>query len=139
MMDWVSQIVVWVNVVANALGALLLRPIAFLPGWLSNTLVSIVTGTALLFVFKYASNQQAIAKTKNGIKANLLAIKLFKDSVRVALRAEIHIIKGSLCLIFHSLRPMSVMLVPVSLLLAQMGLWYQHRPLLLEEDTVVTL
>lgn len=139
MMDWVSQIILWVNVLANFLGRVLLAPVAFLPGWLSNVIVSMVTGTAVLFVFKYTSNQKAIAKTKNGIKANLLAIKLFKDSVRVALRAEIQILKGSQCLIFHALRPMSVMLVPVSLLLVQMGLWYQHRPLLLDEDTVVTL
>jgi hypothetical protein len=139
MMDWVSQIVTWVNVLANTLGKVLLAPAAFLPGWLSNTLVSIVTGTAVLFVFKYTSNQKAIAKTKNGIKANLLAIWLFKESVRVILQAEIQILKGCLCLIFHSLRPMSVMLIPVSLLLAQMGLWYQHRPLLRDEETVVTL
>ncbi len=35
--------------------------------------------------------------------------------------------------------PLLVMVVPVSLLLAQMELWYQSRPLLLGEETVVTM
>jgi hypothetical protein len=34
---------------------------------------------------------------------------------------------------------MLVMILPVSLLLAQMGLWYQSRPLLPGEETVVTI
>jgi hypothetical protein len=139
MMDWVAQIIVWVNVLANALGTVLLAPMAAVPGWLSNTIVSMVTGTLLLIAFKYTSNQKAIAKTKNGIKANLLSIKLFKDSVRVALHAEIGVLKGSLCLIVHSLRPMSLMIVPVSLLLAQLGLWYQRQPLSVGEEAVVTV
>jgi len=34
---------------------------------------------------------------------------------------------------------MLVMIVPISLLLAQMGLWYQSRPLSPGEETVVTV
>ena len=139
MMDWVSQLILWLNVPANALGRVLLAPVASVPGWLSNTVVSAVTGIAILVAFKYTSNQTAIARTKNHIKANLLAIKLFKDSVRVAVRAEAQILKGASCLLFFSLRPMAVLIVPMALLLAQMGLWYQLRPLQLEEEAVITV
>jgi len=139
MMNWVLQIISWINALTNFLGEYLLSPVAFMPGWLSNTLVSVVAGGLLIIVFKHTSNQKAIARIKTNIKANLLAIKLYKDSMRVALSSEVHILKGSLFLILHSIRPMSVMLIPVSLLLAQMGLWYQCRPLALGEETVVTL
>ena len=139
MMDWLAQIIVWINGLANALGTFLLAPVATVPGWVSNTIISMVTGIILLMAFKYTSNQKAIAETKNYMKANLLSIWLFKDSVRVALCAVIRILKGSLCSITHSLRPMSLMIVPVSLLLAQLGLWYQRQPLSVGEEAVITV
>ena len=82
-----TDIVVWLNTVANGLGRLL-APIGWLPGWLSATVVAVVTGVGMLAVFKYTSNQRAIKRARQRIRANLLAIKLFKDSVAVGLRAQ---------------------------------------------------
>ena len=123
----------------NTLGKFLLAPIGVLPGWLSNTIVSAVTGVVLLIIFKYTSNQRTIGCVRDNIKANMLALKLFKDSISVTLQVQGQVFKGALLLLFHAIRPMLVMIVPVSLLLAQMGLWYQSRPLLPGEETVVTV
>jgi uncharacterized membrane protein (DUF106 family) len=110
-----------------------------MPGWLSNTIVAAITGVLLLIIFKYTSNQQAIARVRDDIKANMLTLKLFKDSISVILQAQARLFKGALQLLFYSIVPLLVMIVPVSLLLAQLGLWYQSRPLLLGEETVVTM
>ncbi len=123
----------------NALGRFLLAPIAVLPGWLSNTIISAVTGIILLIIFKYTSNQRAIGRVRDDIKANMLALKLFKDSISVTLQAQGRVFRGAFLLLFYAVRPMLVMIVPVSLLLAQMGLWYQYRPLLPGEEAVVTV
>ena len=85
-MDVVARIVAWLNRPANALGRSLLAPIGVLPGWLSATIVSVVTGWLLLLVFKYTSNQRAIRRVRDDISAHLLALKLFKDSTSVILR-----------------------------------------------------
>jgi hypothetical protein len=69
-----AQLVVLLNVVANAMGRLLFAPIAALPGWLSATLLACVTGALLLFIFKYTSNQAAIKRVRNEIDANLLSL-----------------------------------------------------------------
>jgi uncharacterized membrane protein (DUF106 family) len=138
-MSFLAQIITWINVLTNSLGKFLLAPIAVLPGWLSNTIISAVTGVLLLIIFKYTSNQHAIGQVRNDIKAHMLALKLFKDSISVTLKAQGRVFKGALLLLFHAVRPMLVMIVPVSLLLAQMGLWYQFRPLLPGEETVVTI
>jgi hypothetical protein len=138
-MNFLAQIVVWLNALANFLGSWLLAPIGALPGWLSATLVSAVTGVVLLLVFKYTSNQRAIKRVKDDIKANLLALKLFKDSASVALRAQGRILLSAFRLAFYSLVPMLVMMVPVLLILGQLSLWYQSRPLQVGEDAVVTL
>jgi hypothetical protein len=123
----------------NAFGRFFLAPIAVLPGWLSNTIISAVTGICLLVIFKYTSNQHAIGKVRDDIKANILALKLFKDSISVTLQAEARVFKGALLLLFHAIPPMLVMILPVSLLLAQMSLWYQSRPLLPGEAAVMTV
>jgi hypothetical protein len=137
--DFLVRVVVWLNAVANVLGTWLLAPIGVLPGWLSATLVSAATGVVLLVVFKYTSNQRAIKRVKNDIKANLLALKLFKESASVALRSQGRILVSAFRLLVLSVVPMLVMVVPVCLILGQLALWYQARPLHAGEDAVVTL
>ena len=138
-MVFFAQIISWVNVLTNAFGRFFLAPIAVLPGWLSNTIISAVTGLLLLVIFKYTSNQDAIGKVRDDIKAHMLALKLFKDSISVTLHAEVRVFKGAFLLLFHEIVPMLVMILPVSLLLAQMSLWYQSRPLLIGEVAVMTV
>jgi len=53
MMSFLAQVVVWLNVVANAVGSVVLTPLAPLPGWVSATIISVVTGILLLVAFKY--------------------------------------------------------------------------------------
>jgi uncharacterized membrane protein (DUF106 family) len=136
-MDVVAQVVVWLNTVANALGKWLLAPISMLPGWLSATLVSALTGLFLLGVFKYTSNQKAIKRVRDDINANLLALKLYKESAAVAIRAQGRLLIGAARLLVLGLVPTLVMMVPVSLFLAQLALWYQSRPLRVGEDAVM--
>lgn len=139
MSELAAQLVVILNAIANAAGRILLSPVAALPGWLSVTLVSAVTGVILLVVFKHTSNQRAIKRARDRIKANLLAIKLFKDEPRVAVRSLAAILAGAGTLLALSLAPMAVMCVPVVLMLAQLSLWYQARPLKVGEETVLSL
>jgi hypothetical protein len=134
-----TQLVVWLNAIANSFAEFAFAPIGWLPGWLSATLIAIVTGILMLVAFKYTSNQVAIKRTRNGIKANLLVLSLFKDSVLVGLRAQGGILLGAIRLMTLSVVPILVMLVPMCLLLGQMALWYQARPLHVGEEAVVTV
>jgi hypothetical protein len=138
-MDLLAQLIVWLNAAANAVGRVVLAPVGVLPGWLSATLAAVVTGVLLLVVFKYTSPQQAIKRVRADIKAHLLALKLFKDSTSVAMRAQGHLLLGALRLLLLSVVPMLVMVLPVCLILGQLGLWYQSRPLHVGEDALVTL
>ena len=62
-MSVLTHLAVWLNALANALGRVL-APIAWLPGWLSATLVAAVTGVVMLIAFKYTSNQRAIRRAR---------------------------------------------------------------------------
>ena len=134
-----AQVVAWLNAVANALGKVALAPLAMAPGWLSATGVAVASGFVMLLVFKHTSHQRAIKRVRDGIKADLLTLKLFKDSARVALRAQGHILIGACWLLLLAMMPMSVMIVPVLLLMSQLSLWYDARPLRVGEETVITL
>src|SRR5262249_26706427 len=138
-MDLLTQVVVWLNVVTNALGEALLAPVGAMPGWLSATVLAVVLGVALLVLFKYTSNQRAIKRARDGVNANLLALKLYKDSALVALRAQGRIMAGAFRLMLLALVPILVMALPVCLVLAQMSLWYQARPLRVGEEAVITV
>jgi hypothetical protein len=138
-MDLVTQIVVWLNAPANAIGGVTLMPLEWLPGWFSATLVAAGTGVALLAVFKYTSNQAAIKRVQNDIKANLLALKLFQENTSAVLRAQGGILLGALRLALLSIVPMLIMMLPVLLILGQLSLWYQSRALRVGEEAVVTL
>ena len=139
MTEFLAQLITWINVPVNFLGGYLLGFIAYMPGWLSNTIISAVVGVLALFILKYTSNQTAIGKAKDCTKANMLALKLFKDSFTVTMKALGQIYKGAFIRLFHIIRPMLVMTVPFCLVMSQMGLWYQARPLQPGEEAIVTM
>lgn len=133
------QLVVWLNRCATFAADFALAPIGWLPGWLSATLIAIVTGILMLLVFKHTSHQDAIKRTRNSIKANLLALSLFKDNLGVGLRAQGSLLAAAARILALSIVPMLVMLVPMCMLLGQLALWYQARPLQVGEEAVVTV
>ncbi len=139
MTDVLARVALWLSAVANTLGRVLLAPVALLPGWVSTTVISAATGVFLLAIFKYTSNQRAIKRVRDDINAHLLALKLFKESAGVSLKAQGRILMGACRLFVLAIVPILIMALPVTLLLAQLALWYQARPLETGEDTVITL
>jgi len=130
---------VWLNACATAAANVVFAPIAWLPGWISVTLSAMAAGLAMLIVFKHTSHQSAIRRTRNQIKANLFALSLFKDNLRVTVRAQLGLLRGAGVLIALAFVPTLVMALPMSLLLGQLSTWYQARPLRVGEDAVVTV
>jgi len=134
-----TKLIILLNGLASSAAAVLLAPVAWLPGWLSLTAIAGVTGVLMLLVFKYTSNQFAIRHTRSQIKANILALSLYRDSVAVGLRAQGRILYSAARLIYYSLVPMLLMIVPTVLLLGQISQWYEFRPLKINEEAVVTV
>jgi hypothetical protein len=108
------------------------------PGWLSLLVLAAVTGILALLAFRYTSNQAAIGRVRDDLKANLLAVRLFKDDVLVTLRSEGRLFVAAGKLFLFSLQPLAVMIVPMCLLLVQMGLRYEWLPLRTGQAAVVT-
>ncbi len=133
------QLIIWLNIIANTIGSVLLGFIAAVPGWLSNTIISAVVGVFFLFLLKYCSNQKAIGNIRSQISANLLALKLFKDSMIVTFKAQGQLFKYAFLLFVNMIFPMLVGLIPFCLIVTQMSLWYEFRPLQVGEETLATV
>ena len=134
-----TQIVAWLNLAANAVGGILLAPLSFLPDWIAFLLLGTATGVVMLIAYKFTSNQRAIKKVRDDIKANMLALKLFKDNGPVILRAQGRLLRGAAMLLLLSIVPMLVMFIPLTLVLTQLSLWQQSRPLAVGEEAVLLI
>ena len=136
-MDFIVLLLTGLNSVMNAVAGALFSPVAVLPGWLSITIISAVLGVLLLLIFKYTSNQKAIGNVRDEVNANLIAAWLFKDSISVTIKSQSKVFVSSFKLLYFAVIPLLVMIIPVSLILAQMGLWYQARPLSVSDEPVM--
>lgn len=80
-----------------------------------------------LLIYRFTSNQSDIVRTKNGIKANLLALRLFRDDLRVVLRTQGKIFQLIGRYLRLGLVPLAILLVPVILLLVQIEARFAYR------------
>jgi hypothetical protein len=100
---------------------------------------SVVTGIVMTYVFGKTSNQRALRQAADRIRAQLFAIKLFKDDLRVTLQCQLKLLKATGLRLLHSLTPMLVMLIPLLLVLVQLAMRYEYQPLVEGERAVVAL
>jgi len=101
--------------------------------------LSILTGIMMLIIFRYTSNQEAIRRTKNRIKAHFLEIRLYKDDLGAMMEAQKNILRHNLTYMKHSLKPMLFLMLPVVLIMIQMNLWFDRCPLKAGESAIVKI
>jgi len=126
-----------VNSVITWVFDLLFRPFIGGPGWLSLSVFSALASVFGLLVYKYTSNQPAIRAVKDRIKADMLAIKLFKDDPVAMFRCFGGVLISSMRLLRYSLLPLAIMVVPFILVMIQLGSRYQWQPLEVGDEAVV--
>jgi uncharacterized membrane protein (DUF106 family) len=101
--------------------------------------VSVVTGVVMLLVFGKTSNQQRIAETKDKLKAYIMEMWIFRNDTRVMFLAIGNVIRNNLRYLRHSLRPLVFILVPVLLIMVQLGIRYGSEPVAPGESARVTV
>lgn len=118
-----------VNAVFGAFVGTLLWPFRGLSPWWGLLALSVLTALAILWVYKRLSDQEALRRAKDRIKAGLLEIRLYKDDLGVTLRAQGAIVKANLAYAAANLKPLLVAFAPLVFVMAQIGLWYDRAPL----------
>ena len=116
---------------------LLFIPFRSMNPWVGMIIVSFLTGLLMLVIFRYTSNQAGIKKVKNKIKAHLLELRLYKDSLGLSMKAQGNILLANLKYITHSFKPLLIMIIPVVLILIQMNFWFGYESLKTGEQTLL--
>jgi len=94
-------------------------------------LVSFVIGFAMVIAFRYTSDQKAIARAKDQLKAHMLAVRLFQDQLRVVLKSYARIISGTGRYLRLAFKPLLIAIVPLTFVVIQLDHylgWLAMRP-----------
>lgn len=131
-------IIMWLfNYIFGKIFEILFYPFQHLSSWVGMIVISFLTGLFMLFVFGKTSNQRGIKRIKNKIKAHLLELRLYKDSLNQSLKAQGQLFRCNLKYISYSVKPMLVMIIPLILIIIQLNLWFAHRPFSPGEKTLL--
>jgi hypothetical protein len=102
--------------------------------------VSLPISIGMLVAFKATSAQAELAAVKRRIHACLFEIRLFNDDLLAILRAQLEILRHNLTYLRLSLVPMVWLILPLTLIIAQLQFHYGYqglepgRPALLEVE-----
>ncbi|MCY3971737.1 MAG: hypothetical protein OXG74_17550 [Acidobacteria bacterium] len=129
----------FVNAALRAVFDLVLGPFAALPPIVPVSLVSLVSGIFALLVYRWTSNQEAIAAVKRRLFGHLLEVRLFNDDLRAVLRAQLRLLRENLTYLRLNLVPLLWMIVPFVLLIAQLQFHYGYGGLEVGERTLLTV
>jgi hypothetical protein len=91
--------------------------------------ISIVVGLLMVLVFRYTSDQKAIGRAKDQLKAQLLAVRLFQDQLPVVIRAYARILYGTGSYLRLACTPLLIAIVPVTFLIIQLDRYLGWMPL----------
>src|ERR1044071_5350658 len=132
-----AAIVAILNAVLTFLFGLLHGVVKWLGPFWSLVVISALGGILLVWIFGKVSNQAAIQKTRNRLSSELIALRLFKDDLRVFFGIQFQVLVWTAKYLRHSLVPMLILMVPALIILIQLNLHYGSRPLRVGEQTLV--
>lgn len=91
--------------------------------------ISIVIGLLMVIVFRCTSDQKAIGRAKDQLKAHLLAVRLFQDQLPVVMRAYGRILRGTGSYLRLAFTPFLIAILPITLLIVQLDRYFGWLPL----------
>jgi hypothetical protein len=109
-----------------------------MPALASLVPISVLTGIAMLVVFRHASDQAEVRRAKNLVIAHLLEFRLFMDEPGLIFKAQRNLVVANLRFMKLMLRPALILALPTAFLLAQLDAFYARAPLRVGQPAIVT-
>src|SRR5436190_19748993 len=132
-----TSVVFIFNTVLTFLFGLFYGALKWLGPFWSLVGLSILGGILLVWIFGKVSNQDAIKRARNRLSAELIALRLFKDDLRIFFGVQGHVLVWTVKYLKHSLVPMLILMGPAMIILIQLNLHYALRPLAIGESALV--
>src|ERR1700690_167796 len=91
--------------------------------------ISVLIGLLMVIIFRYTSDQKAIGRAKDRLKAHLLAVRLFQDQLPVVMRAYGKILRGTGSYLRLAFTPFLIAILPITFLIVQLDRYFGWMPL----------
>jgi hypothetical protein len=104
----------------------------------SVTVVSVLAGIGMVYVFRRWSDQDALRGTTNRMLAHLMEFRLFIDEPSLVMRAQRDLFIENWRLLKLLARPSLILVLPFFILFAEMDACYGRAPLRIGTPAVVT-
>jgi uncharacterized membrane protein (DUF106 family) len=83
-------------------------------------ILSIFVGLGMVLLFGYTSDQKAIARAKDQLKAHLLAVRLYRDQLDVVMGSYGKVLRGSVRYLRLAFKPLLYVIIPITILIVQL-------------------
>lgn len=100
--------------------------------------LSIITGLVMIVIFGYLSDQNAVRRAKDQLRAQLLAVRLFQDQPQVVLRAYGRILTGTGRYLRVSFKPLVIIVVPMIAFLVYCDHYFGSQPFQTNQPILLT-
>jgi uncharacterized membrane protein (DUF106 family) len=91
--------------------------------------VSLIVGLLMVVLFGYTSDQKAIGKAKDQLKAHLLAVRLYRDQIPVVMGSYGKILRGTGRYLKLAFKPLLYVIIPITLLMVQIDRYLGATPI----------
>jgi hypothetical protein len=91
--------------------------------------ISVLIGFLMVIVFRYTSDQKAIGRAKDQLKAHLLAVRLYQDQLPVVVGAYGRILRGTGTYLRLAFTPLLIAILPITFLIVQLDRYFGWLPL----------
>lgn len=117
----------------------LMSPLVRVHPLLGVVVAALLTAVLVLLIYRAVSNERALRATRARIQAELLSIAMYRDSLRILFGSAGRALLWNLRYLQLNLVPLAVVALPVVLLMANLEVWFGHRPFLPGESALVTV
>ena len=129
----------YINLLLNPIGHAVFAPFLSLPPWIALTVFSAIGGIVGMWLYGVASNQDALKRVSDKTRANLLAMKIFKEEISVTFVSQGRLFIAVIQRLWLTVRPILIMSAPFVVAMSQIGARFEHRPFTPGETSIVTL
>jgi hypothetical protein len=129
-----------VTVIADAMNGLfdlLCVPFGGHAAWAMLAL-SILTGVAMLLLFKVSTNQDRLELAKRRLLGHIYEMGLYQENLGVLFRIQRDLAVANLRYLGVTLPALAAIILPIILILAQLDIRFAHRPFAAGESSLVT-
>ena len=106
---------------------------------LALSVISLVVGVVIIFIFKHTSNQKEIRRTRDRVRARILEMRIYQNDLVLIHKALFGAMAANLAYLRVSLKAIVVLIVVVGLVFIQLDERYGRRALEPGETTLLTV